>query len=206
MISIAASDAAACFMFRAIEGVITSSKMRAFSHTRGGMDANDIGGDGGEESCVVAARNQIGPLASSVASNTEDSILTPGYPGSNGAGADVSGSRETTRGPCRVGHDGTEPCLGSAPLRTARTTSAVSPLFLGRCHREAELGEEHGANIDVDGVYVEDDCFAGGLPARPETLLTIPAGSSNGVIDDTDDDGVAAADWLEVAHALLDAS
>lgn len=179
--------------------------MRAFSHSAGDTDANEVAGDKGEESHPVGAQNQSGLLASSAVPLVEGPIPTPCFPGSNGVGPDAFFMGETSGGLAgREGHGGAEQCLGSAPSGRTHTGFAPSPLLPDCCLSKTALDEDHGANSDADAVHVGNGHFAGGFVVCPDTLLMMPQGLTEPALEDMDKNGVAAADWLEVTHALLD--
>lgn len=186
--------------------------MTAFSLRAGDMGANDVGGREGGRSCATAAvQDQSGHLAPTVAPETiEDSVPTLCFPRSNGAGSGVSGAREAAiRGFPQAVCRGTEQqvqCLESIPPRVARASSVASPRFSNRCPLEVQLDEERCAVSDIDGVHVGNVTFAGVFAARPKAPLTTPAGLRKESREGREEDDVAAEDWLEVSHALLDES
>lgn len=182
-------------------GVIASEKMKVFSNPDSAF-SNEVGDKGGK-SLGLPGQNQSGLWEAGVVDEQGAFAVASNSPGTSwsASASDVSTAFETRRGASRIGHDGTkERCFEFTGLPTTPTTSAASPLHPNRCPSEIDLDEEHGTNIATGA----NSSFVGEFAARPETLLIIPAGFSEGAIEDLDDTDIGAADWLETTHALLD--
>ncbi|CAM9912130.1 unnamed protein product [Ectocarpus sp. 4 AP-2014] len=183
---------------RAIERVMASDKMRAFSNPGDGIVPNEVGGD---KSFGLAGQNQSRLLGASISPEEEPFVPAPCFPGSSRGGSVLSSACESSRGLSRVSHGGTAQCLESTGEPTTLTAPASSPLYPNRCHSEILLDDEHGASRDTNVVRSRHSSSAEGLAARPE----MPAGLGEEAIEEMGHNDIAAADWLDVSIALLDA-
>lgn len=166
--------------------------MKAFSKPSGGIVSHDeSGGDKGEVCSGLAGQNQSGRLAASIAPAKGAWIQPTCSSGGSGAGHDLSSTCDTSRG-------GTEWCLESTGGATTHTAS--SSCHSNRCDWGTELSQEYGARGNPDLVCIG---LSGGLAAPNERLLTTE-GVGEGAIEEMEDNDIAAADWLDVTHALLD--
>ena len=178
---------------RAVEGVIASEKMKAFSvpATRR-VPRGDTAGGKCEESFNLVARKQSRVLAASVPPDEDPLIhgstapLTHGAPGSGGSG------------------EWLETVLAAKSLDASSTSRFFVP---SRGTQGAVLDdEEHGASSETD-VTSGSDNLVGALATGPhdEALLMVSASlGGEVVVEDIEEDDVAAADWLEVTTALLE--
>lgn len=189
---------------RAIERVIASDKMTAFSNPADRIGSNETGADKGDKSAVRVGHSQSRVLAASTTPEEEAFVSASCSPGSSGGGSDLPGASET-RELSRGSHDGTEPWLQFTGASTTTSASAAFPLQPICCHSETELGENRGASSDADAVRGGKFCFVGGLAASHEALPMNPQGLSEGAMEEMHGQDIAEADWLDVSHALLDA-
>lgn len=170
------------------------------------MAANEIGGEQGDRSLGLARHDPSEHLASSIAPQNETSHLASWSSGSSWTGSDGPSAFETCAGLFGADHGATEQCLESAPASTTANASvAAFSLHPNRCPSEIDFDEEPSVSSATDVVQAANDISAGGFAAPPEMPLTMPAGLSGGAIEDVGDTDIAAADWLDVSHALLDA-
>lgn len=96
----------------------------------------------------------------------------------------------------------------TAPKKTPRASSSTSRSSAPNryYYHGVELVEEDGASSNTDARSSKNETLVGGLGApHDETLLMVPAGLGAEEAEDAEVDDVAAADWLDVATALLDA-
>lgn len=165
--------------------------MKAFSvpATRR-VPRGETAGGKGEESFNLVARKQSRVLAASVPPDEDPLIhgstapLTHGAPGSGGSGE----------------------WLEAVSAAKSLDASSTSRFFVpSRGTQGAVLDEEHGASSETD-VTSGSDSLVGGLAAGPrdEVLLVVSASLSGEVVEDVEEDDVAAEDWLEVTTALLE--
>lgn len=180
--------------------------MGAFKTPSVGVGSADSGVDKGErflgpggqsEAEFVSARNV----------SEEQSFDTMPFPSgcSNNSSAPLTSSTcEASRGPSSSGLARAERCMETAEA----TTSIPSSTYHSSCfHSGTRLSSEHGANENVDVVGGESgDGYAvgGGVGDSSETSLMIPQGPRMGFVEETGDHDIGAADWLDVAHAMLD--
>lgn len=177
---------------RAIERVMASDKMGAFSNPADSIVPNEIGGD---KSFGLAGQNQSRLLGASISPEEGPLFPVPCSPESSRGGSDLSSACETGRGLSRVGHGGSAQCLESTGGPTTLTAPASSPLT------RTAVTQRHCASRDTNLVRSRHSSLAEGLAARPE----MPAGLGEGAIEEMEDNDIAAADWLEVSIALLGA-
>lgn len=182
---------------------MASDKMKAFSHPADRNVPRGISGDRSEKSASLAGQNRS---RSSTASITpEEEPITPGpcCSRSSAGKSDLSSGCGPSRGLHR------DRCLGpTESTRVPKSPTAVSAprtLTPNRWHSEAELDEEGGASGDTDVVHSRNEGLVGGLVAPDETLL-MPQALSEETAADVEEDDVAAADWVEATHALLEAT
>lgn len=187
---------------RAVERVIASDKMKAFSNPTDRIVPNEIGGD---KSFGLAGQNQSRLLGTSIFPEEEPFFPAPCSLGGGAGGPDLSSTYESSRGLSGVRHGETARWLKSTGAPTTPASSAGCTISPNRCNSETELDEEHSAGGDIDVVHGGNDSLAERLAAPHETLLTMPHELSEGAIDDVKDHDITAADWLDVTHALLGA-
>lgn len=180
-----------------MEGLISSGHMSAFSNPRDRVLPNE---NNCKEVFGRAGQSESGDSTASVVPRQEALSPAPCPPGSSGTGE--------TSGPSRGGHGGTEQRLDSTESDKMPTAvSAAFPVGRDRCHSETELDGENDASIDIDVVHGGNDFLfnVSGMVAAPHEAILMPHESSQGVIGEMEDRDIAAADWLDVTHALLDA-
>ena len=77
------------------------------------------------------------------------------------------------------------------------------------CHSGTEFGNEEEASRDLDvmlGANVGGYGAGAGAADGPAKLLTVPHVLGQEKIEDAEDHEVGAPDWLDITHAMLDAS
>lgn len=191
---------------RAMERLIASDRMTAFSKPPDGVASNGNGGEEGEEESVgiaIAGQNQSGRSTAGIVPEQEALVPAPCSPGSSEAGRGLHSACETSGELCVVGNGGTERCMESIAGEAAPVASVALPLHPNSCPLETELDEEHGARGDTDGGRSGNGGLSGGLAPLNEALV-MTAGLGEEVAEAAEEDGIAAADWLEVTHALLE--
>lgn len=174
-------------------------KMKAFSNSAHRSVSCDIIGDEGKKTLGLGGQDQSRLLSASITPGEECVTLAPCSPKSGGGRSDLSTG--TIWGLNRE-NDGSERRLESNILPAAPAASASSNVTPNRSNSEAEFDED-GASNDTDG-QSGSDSLVGGLVAPHETVLMTLQGLSEVVIENVEEDEVAAADWLDVSHALLD--
>lgn len=159
-----------------------------------------------EESLGIPGQNHCGHGAANVVPEEPAYVHPIGCAGHIGVGSGVHATCGASGEVSRVGHDGNERCV---ELETAGgvkgwTASVAPPAFPNRCKSGTEIDQEHGGPGDADSGKFGSLDFSVGLASSNEPLLT--EGLSQGPLQEVEDHDIAAADWLDVAHALLDAA
>lgn len=95
-------------------------------------------------------------------------------------------------------HIGAPRCMEPAGSPAPSTPSAASSILdANSCRPETRLNNPHGASSRADVAQDGDGAsVGGGFGDVPEALL-LPQ------LEETDDQGIGAADWLDATHALL---
>lgn len=189
-------------LYRAIEGVIASDKMKAFS--KSANRSVGTAGDKGDKSLRLAGENQSRGWATSINPEDDDPFIpAPCLHGSSGGGSDHSLACGSRRGLSRVAGDERGSCFESVAARGPPLPSA-SPQRLAPNRRPHEVapGGEGGPSSSPD-LQSESDSLGGGLAQADEALLILSVGlGGEEAVADAEQDDVAAADWLDVATAL----
>ena len=190
---------------RATERLIACDRLSAFSKSSDITLPNENGGDKREAplGTAMSGQSQSERLEASIVPEQEDVIPAPCAPGSSHPGHDLY----STCGPggrlSGVQHSGTEWCVDSAAGQAAKIESTVCPVHPNSHPPEIELDEEHAAPGDT-GVHGDNFNSFSGLSAPPNEALVATAGLGKGAEEEAEDDDLAAADWLDVTHALLE--
>lgn len=175
--------------------------MSAFSNPRGGNSPNENGGVKGEEGFGLAGQRHSGHSTASIISYTPCRCS----PGSSETGSDLHNI--CASGFSRGGDGGNEHFLESTGVEKTPTVPETFPLHRNRRHSQTEVDEEDDASSDVDVVHFGNDVgfnVSGMVAAPHEAMLMMPEEFSEGAIGEVEDGDIAAADWLDVTHALLD--
>lgn len=182
--------------------------------------AGDNEGDDAPFFDLVAQTSNHNPefAASVIVTPAEEDPFIPARPRSPPAGSssgdvsdDLSNARRTHWRLLRreAHHDGGGRRLESAtaPKKTPSASSSTSRSSAPNryYYQGVELVEEDGTSSNTDARSRGNSLVGGlGVP-HDETLLMVPAGLGAEEAEDAEVDDVAAADWLDVATALLDA-
>lgn len=178
--------------------------MRAFSNPADRSVPRESSDDEGENSLGLGGQNQSQLLTATITPGDEPFTPAPCPLGTGVGDSDESSSCGASWALHRVDQDGTERWLESTRARKVPAASASHTLAANGCNSEEEFDD--GAGNETDVAHGENHVFAGGLVAPHGTLLMIPQGCSEGAMEGVEEEDVAAVDWLEVTHALLDES
>lgn len=196
---------------RATERLIANDRMRAFSKPPNGIAPNETIGDKGDEPVGIAGqeKNRSELLVSSIAPVEATSMQRRTCSsGCGGVGCDLSRTCEASRaGLSRVvGHGGNEWWMGSTGGATTQPVRVAAPTHANCCHSGTEPSQEYGSRGDTDMVH-GGNVGCSGRSTMPIESLLMTEGFSEGPTEEAraGDDEIAAPDWLEVTHALLDA-
>lgn len=165
---------------RAIERLMASAHMRAFS-----IPFN--------EDEIVLTR---------IVPDADTSDLAPLSSVGNTASSDpsMSSAYQTFHGRFQVRHDWAVSTADPNAAQIAPSPSATSPLHTKCDLSGTGFNSEHMAHGGNPSGYL-----ASGVAATsPETSLMLPQVVSDGVLEETEENDIGAADWLDVTHALLD--
>lgn len=170
--------------------------MRAFSKPSDGIAANADVGTEGEIALGTAGTSQRERSAATIVPEVHELIPAPCC---SGGGEVVCNLRIASGGLSGAGGRGTaELSVESTGAATAHAVSAASPFSSSNgCHLNRGYSTRGGTDLDQGG----NGLSVGSAPPDETPLMT--EGLRDGPTEVKDDD-IAAADWLEVTHALLD--
>ena len=103
----------------------------------------------------------------------------------------------------RVHHAGTEWDVEPAGVRRG-PTSCLTCSHPRRLPSGTEIDNEIGACNVAHGENHARGGVGGGVVDCDETTFIMPQVSSDGFVEEGEDHGIDAADWLDVTHAMLD--
>ena len=190
---------------------MASDDMRAFSMPPYNFHPNEGDPGRGERVFDAGEVGEGGVCPTRIADDEEASRSASSRNGGNEARSlpSMSGTTcEQFRDASENGHAQNEQCIGPTAASRPSVLSA-RPRHTSCCHSGTDFGdkEETSRGLDVVlGANVGGYGAGAGAADGPAKLLTVPPVLGEEAIEDAEDHEVGAPDWLDITHAMLDAS
>lgn len=198
---------------------MASEYMTAFKTPSNGIRSGESNGDEGEEFIDPGGQSEARFVSSEIVPDEESFVRPPCPSACSGTRSDptLSASSETFPAPSRsrAGRGGAERCMRPLGVATTSASSSISP-FEPSC---SPLGTDltrgnvpNRRNLDLalaeSGGHVEG--LEVGGPSETSRIAAQLLGeevmeeADKGMAEEAEEHDIDAADWLDVAHAMLD--